>query len=155
MTPEALLCHRTATRARLRVPSMRDDAGYFASVRDVLGADCGSVRVNARTASILLDGLHKPLPEIVRKAESAELFVLPFAGGSERGGDLVPVVDRAMQRLYRGPRHWPAEMAALMLLLAVVQMLRGQIMAPAISLLWYASEAMHWGELEARGGRGN
>jgi len=148
MIPEAILCHQAGCRARLRIPAMRDDAGYFERVRAALQNECQTVRVDSRTGSILLVGMRSPLADILDRAETNDLFGTPRAAdrnGAE--GELVPFVDRAMTGLFRGPRHWPAEMAALMLLLAVIQVARGNIMAPAVSLLWYASEAMHWAEL--------
>jgi hypothetical protein len=150
MIPAAVLCHQTGSRARLRVEAMRDDADYFERVRTRLGAECDAVRVNPRTGSILLEGLHVSLAEVVSKAEDDGLFAMsPASAEALQAGELVPAVDRAMRGLFRGPRHWPAEMAALMLVLAVIQIVRGNFMAPAVSLLWYASEAMHWAELEA------
>jgi hypothetical protein len=150
MIPEAILCHQAGSRARLRIPAMRDDAGYFERARAALEGECSEVRVDARTGSILLVGMRSPLTQILGRAAADDLFVL--SGDSRRQGgqdELVPFVDRAMAGLFRGPRHWPAEMAAVMLLLAIIQIARGNIMAPAVSLLWYASEAMHWAELES------
>lgn len=150
MIPEAILCHQAGCRARLRIPAMRDDAGYFERVREALEGECETVRIDPRTGSVLLVGMRSPLRDILGSAEADDLFVTSRATQrAGREGELVPFVDRAMTGLFRGPRHWPAEMAALMLLLAVIQIARGNIMAPAVSLLWYASEAMHWAELES------
>ncbi|MGD0230241.1 MAG: HMA2 domain-containing protein [Syntrophorhabdales bacterium] len=77
MTPDAFVTHRTTGRLRLRVPSKRGDAIYFASVRDALSAVQGVERVDVSplTGSILLHHTG-PFTEIVDASQPLDLFTI-------------------------------------------------------------------------------
>ncbi|MGD9387090.1 MAG: hypothetical protein PVI87_02585 [Gammaproteobacteria bacterium] len=123
MTASAQTLHVMAGRSRIRIPEMRGDTEWFEAVRREMAAYPGITRVKANPAgaSLLVEGHDLAVRRIGSLAESQGWFRLepetpPTAGG--RGRDaLVPVL----------------------VLLALVQAARGQIMVPALALLWYAA----------------
>lgn len=123
MTATARTLHAMTGRSRIRIPEMRGDTGWFEGVRDGIAAYPGITRVTANpaSASLLVEGHDLAVRRIGSLAESQGWFRLeaeaePVAG---RGGFEVLV---------------PA-----LVLLALVQAVRGQIMVPALTLLWYAA----------------
>lgn len=126
--PAASICHAVPGRIRVRVPGMRGNQAWF----DALCADLvrrpefSVVSANARTGTILLRG---------RDLEPAGLAGLArTAGWFELLTDEVESATKATGR----------PLAAIMLMLAVVQALRGQVMVPALGFLWYAMELTRW-----------
>lgn len=127
MLPVARVAHSTPGRIRLAVPSMRYDEEWFAAAAERLAAlpAVRSARANSRTGSLLIQAdTDTDLARIVSDA------------------GLCTVDDEAAN----GTRHWPeipagSGLPLLFLALAALQLMRGQVMAPAVSLLWYALEA--------------
>lgn len=123
MIAAARTLHTLAGRSRIRVPEMRGDADWFEAIRKGIAAYPGITRVtvNPGGASLLVEGHDVAVRRIGSLAESQGWFRLeaeaePVECG--RGLDaFVPVL----------------------VLLALVQAVRGQIMVPAVSLLWYAA----------------
>ena len=75
MAVAAHVVHATSGRARLRLPSVKGDAGFFARVKDELRrfAPVEDVHVNARTGSVLVH--HSGAFEAVaRHAHERDLF---------------------------------------------------------------------------------
>ncbi|NGP51951.1 hypothetical protein [Thioalkalivibrio sp. XN8] len=124
MTATALTLHSIAGRSRIRIPEMRGDAEWFEAVRAGIAAYPGISRVSASPAgaSLLVEGHDLAVRRIGSLAETQGWFRLeppaPEPARARRGTDaLVPVL----------------------VLLALVQAVRGQIMVPALTLLWYAA----------------
>lgn len=158
MIPRALLDYLAAGRLRLRVPSRRGDTAYFQRVTDGLKGAAGVVRVdcNPRTASVLLlleptvgavqvrqIGTQRGLFALDRAAPRADV-VLNAAGEQ---------LARFCQRLavVTGGRPAPADLLVGLLLLGlgVRQLLHGEIMAPAATLLVQAYEILSRLDLES------
>ena len=127
--PAASICHAVPGRIRVRVPGMRGNEAWF----DALCADLvrrpefSMVSANPRTGTILLRGRDLETDGLSRLARKAGWFELLTDDGA-------PETQAAGRPL-----------AGLMLVLALVQALRGQVMVPALGFLWYAMELMRWG----------
>jgi hypothetical protein len=134
MVPEAALCHVSPGRIRVRVPAMRGDDEYFRAVERDLSGHFGAVVANSATASILLTDSDMSVSDLRHIAAERALFALAErrATAAEPRGARVVLELPAV----------PLTTAALFGLLALVQLLRGQVLAPATSLLWYALEAL-------------
>jgi hypothetical protein len=142
--PAAHIRHEIPGRLRIAVPSMRGDADYFDWVSEGLRSQLASphVTVNPQTAGVLLDGLREPVAALRDAGRRHEWFDLQLDASltnHERPQGLLQALPSIDQRTLA---------ASAMLTLAVFQAMRGQVMVPAVSLVWYALETVHW--LEAR-----
>jgi hypothetical protein len=130
---------------RLRIPSRRRDSGYFTRVVAGLRA-CPAVaelRVNPATASVLIvdsRGVH--LESVRAFAREHGLFDLPGTGPLQ----LAASVLHGARRLDHGLRSLSGgeldlKDAAFLALAggALYQLLRGELLAPAATLGWYAA----------------
>ena len=132
----------------MRVPSRRGDPAFFARVQTQL-RECRAVQVvqvNASTASVLL--MHAKdlaLDDALDYAESRGLF----RRASEGEARLRHSVREGMRRLEGGVSELSGgeldlNGAAFMALAgcAFYQLIRGEVLAPAATLLWYAAGTM-------------
>jgi len=143
MTPEAVIGHAIPGRIRLKIPGMRGDPVYFQMAGEILQGAPGvrTVQTNHRTASILVTGPAAALPRLRKIGSDHDLFhVTDHAGsGTTEGGRRTRITARtAVQN----------RIAVILLALAFVQTLRGQIMVPALALIWNALELIQWENLE-------
>ncbi|MEM5435971.1 hypothetical protein [Paraburkholderia diazotrophica] len=144
--PEAHISHMLAGRVRLKIPARRHDAAFFAEVVRRL-AQCDGVieaRASPLTAGLLI--MHATeLNSIAAWASQQRLFSL-HAGAAE---SLPGQRSRAIQRSARPVASVSGEQAvrrARLLStslagLGALQTVRGQILAPAVTLFWYAYDA--------------
>ena len=122
--PAAFVAHASGERTRLRVPSRRGDAGYFAACAARLAEIDGVLAVTPRalTASLLVehDG---EFGAIADRARAAGLFAVQTPDAEDD-----PVPAPALPGL-----------AGVLGALAVVQLFRQRVLPPAVTLLWYAA----------------
>jgi hypothetical protein len=125
--PIARLVHTMPGRARLRIAERRGDEAFFAAIATGLSALAGVYHVEVRplTGSVVI-AHGPPVGRIGAAAEQAGLFVLD------------ETIEEAAE--------WPdlsidAKTAATvgLGLVAVWQLLRGQIFPPAVTAAWYAA----------------
>jgi len=158
--PEAHICHFTSSRVRLRIPARRHDRVFFDTVKHQLSLWQGvkRVEVNPATASVLIHYSDGPAFLAEHYARN-DLFavndmtpeglvgtgvdgVAPRETIAQRTRGGVVAVDKALQRLSGGQ----ADLRSLVLLgllgTGVVQLLRGNVAVSAITLFWYAGDAM-------------
>ncbi len=128
MLPAAAVCHAVPGRVRVRVPGMRgNDAWFRAICADLVRRpEFSVVSGNERTGTLLLKG---------RDLEPAGLAEL----AREEGW-----FDLRDERRRDATSSPAPRLAGFMLVLAVVQAMRGQLMVPAVGFLWYAIELMRW-----------
>lgn len=149
MNVSAYVAHRSPGRTRIKVRSQRGNAEYFAELKRRL-SQCPGVsgtKANFRTGSLLI--IHKtPLPQIISFAQTHSLFTLNSQ--SEIGHQSPSLLHRAKQGLSKADSEIARltqgyiDVRSLVLILLVtastVQVVRGQILAPTSTLLWYALE---------------
>jgi ABC-type amino acid transport substrate-binding protein len=145
--PQAYVVHETPTRLRLKVPSRRHDKSYFGNVLRALSEKMPGARIDANptTATILISG-----PDSRRIVSAADADV-PFRVLDEapRTFDLQAVAlrfqtfDRRLLALSAGRLDARSFVVLGLVASAMIQISRGRIFAPAVTLLWYAGEAVH------------
>ncbi len=145
MAPDAIVTHRTPARLRLRVPSKKGDALYFASVRDALSAIDGveSVEVSPVTGSVLLH--HTGPFAAIEAARPRDLFNIVETPQAEATSlhDSVTTLFGAIDDRIKGVTGKSVDLAGLAFLALVAagvyQIGRGNFTAPAwYTAFWYA-----------------
>lgn len=135
MTTCAQVLHYVPGRCRMRLPGMRGETEFFTRLRsDLLRELAGSrVTANALTGSVLVEGTGLNLGDLERVGRDRGWFDLSVSAGAEAAA-IKALTGEAARR---------ALMAAF-LILAVLQIARGQVLVPATSLLWYAFDMSTW-----------
>lgn len=155
MTATAFISHAIPGRMRLKIPSKKGDQLYFEQLVERL-ADLESIdtiKVRALTGSLVISysgDIRKTLQKrgieegwFVLKNSTAEAretidkssFSLPYA--------VYENVNNELRVMSQGLVDLPHLAFITLLLLAVRQLLRGQIAAPAVSLLWSAIQLVY------------
>lgn len=143
----AHVVHELGGRIRLRIPERRNDAAFFEMLAEYIGQTeaVDSVAVDALTASVLI---HHQLPPNALKSRLTKEFGLqlePAPSPSKRHG-LAPLgqgvhaLDEGLRKTSDGAADLRTLLFILLVMLAIRQALRGQIMIPAAALLWNAME---------------
>ena len=146
----AYIQHAIPGRMRLKVPSRRGDEGYFADVARKLSKvrEVRRSEVNAATASVLIEYDPGAAEDTGRLLEIGRQLGLDevIAGA--------PPVLEDLQHRSAGVRRevgsflgstgldLNASVFLVLLGLSVIQVMRGQILAPAVTLAWYAGTAL-------------
>jgi len=141
MLPSGYIAHQTGDRLRLRVPSRKGDAAYFAHVEQALMGCEGVtyIEANPLTASILVryDGTTE---ELSQEALTQGLFALDLE--PRPANPVLSAVSARMDqfdgilRRTSGGSFDLLEVAFVGLIGAsIVQALRGQVLSPASTLL--------------------
>lgn len=148
MTPRAELHHSIAGRTRLRLPSKRGDIGYFTRLRAALVAmpRINEVRINAPIGGVTL--LHPEASWEPICAWAAENGWFQLDDARLRPDYFLKEVSRdisAASRRLANIRQAAASgvtprraLFVTLVILGISQTARGQIMAPAVTLFWYA-----------------
>lgn len=146
--PEAHVAHMSPRRLRLRIPSRKNDARYFASLKDwLVGVEgVGSVEVNPATGSVLIRHNLKE-EQLALHARANNLFTLIMEEAKSPGSTtLHDGIAHGFQDLNRhlsgftGGKLSLWDFAFLALLgTGIYQIARGNFAAPAwYTALWYA-----------------
>jgi hypothetical protein len=146
--PAAHVAHRTAYRVRLRIPSRRHDRAFFTRLVAGLRA-CPAVselEVNPATASVLLvDPRGVALDAVRSHAHEHGLFEM----ASVARPHVVQSVLQGARQVDKGLRRASGDQLDLRALAflallggALYQLLRGDILAPAATLGWYAAAVL-------------
>lgn len=153
MVPAAHIVHRLRGRLRLKVPDKRRDADWLTEAASRLERMPGVRRVETRIISGSLLIYHQAGTALEERLASVDSFRITNASIATP-----PVLDPALDGLSRSQRKLKRRtggrvnletlLIALLVLAALGQALRGQIMVPAVSLLWYAAQlafaVKHW-----------
>ncbi len=148
MLPVAHIIHRVPGRARLKFPDHRGDQGLLDRLAEQLEAHGGVNQVDAsgRTGSLLIR--HSvSLGEIIAFAEQNALFTL---GGelkwrntlASRTQAHLRTLDERITRSSEGNLDLRSLLIMAFLGLTLTQLIRGQILPPASTLLWYAAQLL-------------
>jgi hypothetical protein len=145
MSVTAVVVHRLPHRIRLRLPEKRHDASFFSAliskVQEINGVT--STKANPATGSLLLE-FSCSTDELVDRLREHDVSVVlqtiqrgatPRTGSVELHRQLpIPIVT--------GRNINPMFMAgAAFALIGAIQAIRGRILIPSATALWYASEA--------------
>ena len=151
MPSKAHVVHHIPGRVRLRIPAKRRDRAYFEQVKARLEQIhlISAVEVNPASASVLVR-YAGPLANLLVEAAGAGLHEL--AEISDDLPPVPPVTDTVIERLIDLDKQIIESSGAslngrAMLLLGLVaaagvQLYRGQLLGPAVPLLWYAASAL-------------
>lgn len=142
MLPVAHCVHAVPGRVRYRIPERRGDETFFARVREVLADTPGvrAVEVNPLTAAVLLrfDG---GLEGILTAVHAAGLFrvgrAVPRSLRAEAAAGLKGM-DHNLALISAGRLDVDSALMFALMGLAVHQAFKGQLLAPASTLFWYA-----------------
>lgn len=153
----AQLCHQIPGRFRVKVPARRRDAAYFLKASECISRCDGVISVAAQplTGSLLI-GHTGSIEAVARFAEEQGLFhlVADPTHGPAQDGTSSPQPSSPHQGSWLGAAGTPAfdsALAAALAALGLYQILQGEVMAPAITLFWYAYVAMRSGQPDGAG----
>jgi Heavy metal associated domain 2 len=142
--PRAFVSHSAPGRIRLRVPQMRNQAEYFANLRERLTSLAGlrGLTTNLRTASVLIEHVGDA-PDLAEVGRRLELFQLELAAKpptlSQHIYGLVSQPDSFLKRLTNG-RVDVAGLTVLALTgMGISQVVKGQALPAGWTLLWNAA----------------
>jgi hypothetical protein len=147
MSEAAYIVHQISGRVRLRIKTRRQDQAYFDELRGRLESlDCiETVRVNSNTGSIILRHPARPyaeveaamrqlgLFEIATQAEPPTPALAPLLSGISR-------IDQLIDEESAGVVNLRTFAVVAVILLAVRQIRRGELLGPALPMLWNALE---------------
>jgi hypothetical protein len=161
--PQAHVCHVTPNRLRLRVSERRHDTAFFDAVRSRL-SEWGSVErvtVNPTAGSVVIH-FSNPVDLLAEHSARNDLFTLAdtdprlllgtmegSAGDGSTGVSLAEQVRQGFASVNRTMRRWTGgqeDFRSVIFLglfgAGIVQLLRGNMTAPAVTLFWYAGDAL-------------
>jgi hypothetical protein len=139
----------------VRIPSRRGDAVFFHRVDERLRA-CPAVdrlQVNAATGGVLIETVHAlTLREALDYAEQCGLFRIGVAkpGLRARVAQRLRRVDEEIRSVSGGDLDLAGVAFVSLAGAALVQILRGEVLAPAATLLWYAAGILAIGAVEVQ-----
>ncbi len=148
--PQAYISHHTAERTRIKVPSHRRDAAFFEEARRHLAGLAGvqSIQVNPVTASLLLRHSRD-------FAWPSDTSSLPFSLAPAHEPPASLSLDDARREFQRVNRQLATftggtldlkSLAFLTLVvMSIIQIIRGNIATSPVSTLWYASRIAQLG----------
>ena len=147
MRPQAQIVHQTRGRLRLRIPEKRKDLPYFVGLYEQLQQTPAveEITMNPLTGSVLLQfdaGRRNTLIGALADSRLIELGAIPASGippadGSRRNkGQL----DRSLPGQIRSATDARTVLFLIVLGLSIHQLLKGQILAPALTLLMYGAD---------------
>jgi hypothetical protein len=148
--PEGHIVHKTKDRVRVKIPARRHDGPFFTNSIQELSRKMPEAKMEANPATATI---------LIRCADVTAL--LGALGGaaapfwiSSQGEDSAPTFEhlrQEMKGLNEKFRHWTGSASdariyifLALLLSALYQAARGEIFAPAATLLWYAGEALRF-----------
>ena len=151
--PQAHVCHFATGRLRVKIPEKRRDDGFFERVRQQLSHWDGveRVAVNPLTASVLVEfsdlaalfgenALKNDLFEVDYDALQAIGEEPPVL--TEQAADVFARADATVRRMTSGGADLRSAIFLLLIAGGIYQLLRGNIAAPAATLLWYAGATL-------------
>jgi hypothetical protein len=135
------IAHQLPGRIRLRIPEKRGDDAFFRQLREVAGSVPGirQVEVNHRTGSVLV--LHDPDVPLLAMSEAVGLRLETDTGTRpivEQVGGGLQQIDTALRSVAGGQLDLRGVALIGLLGFGLYQLARGEVLAPAATLFWYA-----------------
>lgn len=145
MIPTAYIVHQARGRMRLQIKEKCKDQAYFEAVRPALEAlaDIDEVRVNTTTGSIVLLFPQQNHAELKNRLQQVTLFEIsehrhteekPFTSLSSG----LSGIEQALKSGTAGSLDLRTVAFIGMMGLTIHQILRGQVLGPALPMLWNA-----------------
>lgn len=144
MSESIVVVHRIPGRMRLRIPGRRGDVRYFEQFSDPCRrvGDVSTVRVNPGTARAMVEFAGSEKQFLERLPEHCDVRIDQQAVSAPSRTMPSTAVPQEPIHLVTGRDINPMFMtAAALAMLGVVQLARGKILAPSVTLLWYAMGA--------------
>lgn len=141
MNNPARIAHQTGGRVRIEIPGRRGDAAFFATLSEQLRRveRVRRARANPHAASIAIEyagELAELIPHLTSSSLALDTHAIESPAGGARAATARPAIGN-------GRRVDPMLVAgAAFGLVGVVQVFRGEIMIPALSAFWYATDAL-------------
>lgn len=135
----AQIAHQLPGRVRMRIPEKRGDSQYFEQLRQAVGAVPGvkQVVVNPLTASVLV--LHD---DALPLGQLAAQWGLKLAAAPpqvvERLGSGLQTMDSTLRGVSSGQLDLRGTALLGLLGMGLYQAAQGEVLAPAVTLFWYA-----------------
>jgi hypothetical protein len=150
MCAQAVIAHQIPGRMRLLIPEKRGDAGYFENLLDEFSRvdAVQRAKVNPLTGSLTLEFTGDPgdilqhlgMAELVSAGPDGQVDSVEGSVSSRVLGSPMPATSPV--NLVSGREVNPMFMVGSALgVVGLMQTFRGQVLAPAISVFWYAIEA--------------
>jgi hypothetical protein len=134
----------------VRIGERRGDSTYFERVSQALTRSEGVTHCHANptTGTILIEHA-APLEQVLRFAEAQQLFCVDRleprqVAGRLRAAQGLKRIDAEVRQLTGGEADLRTVALAGLISLGVVQLIRGDVLAPAVTLFWYALATMHF-----------
>ena len=146
--PQAFLVHQCKGRVRLRIPERRQDDAYFTLMEKQLSAIPGinGIKVNPISGTVLLlISQDISLNALSQPNHLQDLFHLACDADhplTSRVAADVLEINKYVQRVNEDRLNMDGLYASILILLAIVQLLRGNSLGPASSLLWNAIQLL-------------
>jgi len=143
MAPRARIVHRLPGRLRLKVPEKRRDTAWFTEIVGRLEQVSGveQVEISPLSGSMLIRyDPNEPLEQRLRQNGLIQIEnpAAPSSPVVDTLADVISRSDQALERRTGGKASLRTLLILVLVALAIVQTLRGRILTPAISLLWFA-----------------
>jgi hypothetical protein len=138
MQTQAHVVHQTKGRMRLRIPRRRKDLPYFLDLYEDLRQvpDITDVVINPSTASVLLYFPEKSARPVLYSLQ--RIGLLQNDGGEQSSRPLLGRIQGLLTDRQGAATDARTILLTIMIGIAIHQALRGRILAPALSALWYA-----------------
>lgn len=145
MIPRVQLVHRARGRLRLRVPERRKDQAWLRHAAHRLETIRGveSVEIGLATASLLVR--HLASEDIEPRVRALDIWSFDKEGQEspaalEQLSDAFGLLNQQLRGLTENRTDLQTLAFLLLVVFSIAQILRGKLMAPAVSMLWYAFE---------------
>lgn len=149
MTPAAELSHGLPGRTRIRIRCKRGEPDYFLRVGQALEklSVVHQIKINDQSGSILIHHTEGAREQIAQYAQSTGLFILekvqyqqdPVLQKAAAG---FSSLDSGFNWATSGHFDFRSVLYVVLIVTAIVQIFRGQILVPATTLLWYAVDLL-------------
>jgi hypothetical protein len=150
VTTAAHLVHHTRGRLRLRIPGRRHDASWLADLenrlRDLPGITEASANPSTAGVLILFDpsAVPDPIPRIEATGLVQVIAPPPLSPTLAELRRVAARLDDSLGERSGGSVDLRTLSVISLLVLALYQAMRGQLLAPAVSLLWHAFELLRF-----------
>ncbi|MGZ5007309.1 MAG: HMA2 domain-containing protein [Methylobacter sp.] len=154
--PFAYIKHQLPGRVRLKIPQKKKDSGYFERIAEFLTGFPGitQLQLNPAAASILI--CHAPGTEFgaigefaeanglfnLTEAPEQEIIVIPQVPIATLTSTTLNDIDELLKEFSQGLLDNRSLLLLTLIGLALHQTAKGNVMVPAVSLLWSAIELL-------------